>query len=122
MYLSIFGGELDYDKKIIEEETYYTAPIYMTNRGKRAHNVLLNFRCENIDFYGITKSASSDFEIKYVSDWKTELYFPEVDDINFHRWNIIFRVNNDVNEFTCKMEYVSDNMEQKTKHVVINLN
>ena len=82
---------------------------------------MLNFRCEDIDFYGITKCVSSDFEIKYVSVWKTELYFPELDNLNTQCWDIIFKVNNDIKEFTCNMEYVSDDMEQKTKPVVINL-
>ena len=120
---SRLGGELGYGKRIIEEETYYTARILMTNRGKRAHNVLLTFSCENIDFYGITKSvpSDSDFEIRYVCDWGTELYFPEVDEINLPNWVIIFRVNNDIKEFNCKMEYVSDDVGQKTEHVVINL-
>lgn len=118
---SLYECQFLSDEVINPEDTYYTTTIFMDNRGKRAHNVIVDFYCEDIDYVGINKGVNSDFEIRRLYDWSTVLYFDEVDNINFKTWDIVYKVDESVESFTCHIEFASDEVDMGEKDIIIDV-
>ena len=118
---SSFQCRFLYDKTINENEQYYVTQIFITNNGKRAHNVKVQFKCDNINLYGLLDDRNNSFEIKQLYNFSTILNFPIVDNVNFQTWHIIYKINGSFKNFTCEINSVSDESENEKKYLDIHL-
>jgi hypothetical protein len=115
----IRGCKLDVGDEIAKSEDYYLLRTFVSNNGDRINNVYLEYYCENIDFYGILGTKKID--VKEAYDFRTKIYFPLIDSVNYYAWDTIFKVRTNIQNFTCYIEYVSDELESKKEDIIVNL-
>lgn len=118
---SVYECQFDLMKEIIEDNTYYSSSIYFRNDGKRINNVVIDFACDNIDFYGVTKIPKGDFEIQQVYDFSTKIFFPWVDNLNPRSWEVIFKANESVKNLTCDIRLVSDEIGRYDEEITVEI-
>jgi hypothetical protein len=105
-----FGDDKNITKsQDFSEQPYLVSLIGIINNGKRAHDLIVSFECdEGIDFYGIISQYEADYSVESVGYNSARIIIPSLDNTKLASFEILHGVHDITKIIFCDVDFISN--------------